>query len=171
MSSVTRFLWSASRSEFGCTLPDPPETVTMRLAWAIQENDEFAGKVVNNGFKIWRKRDYAQSRNTFAPILYGVVGPAQDGSRVDGHFQLNPVMRLFLIVWFLGTTIIAAIFLAGGLLSATPESTAVDALPYTVPALLPLIGWALLSWQQQRGRADEEAIRGWVEQACRERTE
>jgi hypothetical protein len=167
MSSLTRFLWSSSRSEFGCTLPDPPEIVTLRLMLALKQDAEFAGKVVNNGFKIWRKRDYAQSRNTFAPILYGVVTPTEEGSRVDGHFQLNPVMRLFLIVWFLGTTIIAFIFLAGGLLSATPESSAIDALPYTFPALLPLMGWALISWQQNRGRVDEEAIRGWVETVMR----
>jgi hypothetical protein len=167
MSSLSRHLWSSSRSEFGRTFPDPPDTVTLRLILALKQNEEFAGKVVNNGFKIWRKRDYAQSRNTFAPILYGVITPAEEGSRVDGHFQLNPVTRLFLIVWFLGTTIIAIIFLAAGLLSATPESSAFDALPYAFPALLPLMGWALISWQQNRGRGDEEAIREWVETVMR----
>jgi hypothetical protein len=166
MANLTRYLWISSRNAIALTFPDPPEKVVLRLSLALAACDEFMGKVVNHGFKIWRSRRYAQSRNTFAPILYGIVRADGEGSRVDGHFQINPVMRLFLIVWFVGTTVLAVLFLTGGMLRATPESTALEAIPYMIPALLPMFGWGLLLWQQRRGRADEEAIRRWVEETC-----
>jgi hypothetical protein len=167
MANLARYLWSSSPSAVSLTVIDPPEAVIVRLSLALQRNDEFLGKVVNYGFKIWRSRGYAQSRNTFAPILYGVVSADRDGSRIDGHFQINPVMRLFLIVWFVGTTVMAATFLLTAALRATPESTALEALPYLIPALLPTIGWIILRWQQQRGRADEKRIRRWIEEVVR----
>jgi hypothetical protein len=166
MTNLARYLWISSQNAIALTFPDPPEKVVLRLSLALAASDEFMGKVVNHGFKIWRSRRYAQSRNTFAPILYGIVRADGQGSRVDGHFQINPVMRLFLIVWFMGTTVMAAIFLIAGALHATPESTAIDALPYLVPALLPTIGWILLIWQQRKGREDEERIRDWLEEIC-----
>jgi hypothetical protein len=167
MDNLARYLWSSSPNIISLTVSDPPEVVALRISRALEGNDEFLGKVVNHGFKIWRSRSYAQSRNTFAPILYGVVRAEGEGSHIDGHFQINPVMRLFLLVWFLGTTVIAAIFLIAAALRATPESTALDALPFLLPALLPMIGWIILRWQQQRGRADEERIRQWMEEVMR----
>lgn len=164
MANLARYLWSSSPNAIALTLADPPDVVTQRLSRALQTHEEFLGKVVNQGFKIWRNHDYAHNRNTFAPILYGVIRADGDGSRIDGHFQLNPVMRLFLLVWFVGSTVMAVIFLIAAALRATPESTALDALPYLIPALLPLIGWIILRWQQQRGRADEERIRQWLEE-------
>jgi hypothetical protein len=166
MANLARYLWSSSPNAIALTLADPPDAVTQRLSYALQTNEEFLGKVVNHGFKIWRNRDYAQSRNTFAPILYGVVHADGEGSRVDGHFQINPVMRLFLIVWFVGTTVMAAIFLIAAALRATPESTGIDALPYLIPALLPTIGWLILRWQQRKGKEDEIKIQSWLEEIC-----
>ncbi|MBX2998588.1 MAG: hypothetical protein KF893_08775 [Caldilineaceae bacterium] len=167
MADLARFLWSSSPTAVALTFSDPPEIVVQRLSCALQSNDEFLGKVVNYGFKLWRSRRYAQSRNTFAPILYGVVRADGEGSRIEGHFQLNPVMRLFLLVWFGGTAVMAAIFLIGGALRATPESSALDALPYLIPALLPLIGWLILRWQQRKGREDEMKIQSWIEEVVR----
>jgi hypothetical protein len=162
-------LWQSSPNTVELVLADPVETVCASLSAALDASEEFHGKVVNQGFKIWRSRNYAQSRNTFAPILYGVISPYTEGSRIDAHFQLNPVMRLFLIVWFIGTTALALLSLIGGLLRATPESSALDAFPYLLPATLPLIGWAVLRWQQRRGRADEERIKLWVTDVSRQR--
>jgi hypothetical protein len=125
------------------------------------------GKVHNLGFKIWRKRDYAQNKGTFAPMLYGVVVPDGKGSRLVAHFQLNPVMRLFLIVWFGGSAIIALLFLFTAIQQATPESQVIDALPFLIPSILPLLGWLILMVQQRRGREDERKIRSWIEDVVR----
>lgn len=166
MSSLVRLLWTPSRNQIEITSSLAPHRAAQQIEAALQTNKEFLGKVVNQGFKIWRSRDYAQNRNTFAPILYGVVGADGDGSRIDGHFQINPVMRLFLLVWFVGSAVMAAIFLMAATLRATPESTALDALPYLIPALLPLIGWLILRWQQGKGREDEIKIQSWLEEIC-----
>jgi hypothetical protein len=167
MANFVRYLWSSSPTTVSLTVSAPPKAVIVRLSLALQRNHEFLGKVVNHGFKIWRSRGYAQSRNTFAPILYGVVHADGEGSHIEGHFQINPVMRLFLLVWFVGTTVMAAIFLIAGALRATPESTALDALPFLIPALLPMIGWTILRWQQRKGREDEMKIRSWIEEVMR----
>src|SRR5690606_11110227 len=101
---LARYLWTASRNRMVVLLAEPPEIVSGALACALAQSEEFLGKVANNVVKIWRSRRYAYSRNTFAPILYAVILPTSTGSRLAGHFQLNPVMRLLLILWFGGTT-------------------------------------------------------------------
>ncbi len=163
MSSITRLLWRPSPNTVEIQIDAPADRAFVLLSRALATTQEVNGTVVRRGFKIWRSRGYAKNSGTFAPILYGVISPANHGSRIDAHFQLNPVMRLFLIVWFVGTATIAAIFLFNGLQNATPESQAIDALPYLLPALLPLIGWLILIWQQRSGRADEARLRAWLE--------
>ncbi len=167
MNSLTRLLWTPSHNRLVIPSALAPDTALGRLTAALAENGEFLGKVNQRAFKLWRARRYAHSRNTFAPILYGVIVPDEGGSLMIGHFQLNPVMRLFLIVWFVVTSLLALGLIITGFLNATADATARDALPFLLPALLPLLGWLLLRWQQGRGRADERAMRAWVENIVR----
>lgn len=162
MTNLMSTLWRSSSNTIEIVLDHPVDRTCTSLQAALDASEEFHGKVVNRGFKIWRSRDYAQSSNTFAPILYGAIRPCPKGSRIDAYFQLNPVMRLFLTVWFLGTTTLALLSLMSGLWRANPDSSALDALPYLLPAALPFIGWGILHWQQRRGRTDEEQIKAWL---------
>ncbi|MBI1296868.1 hypothetical protein GC175_18090 [bacterium] len=167
MTSLPRLLWRPSRNTFEFSVQQPTARVSARLSRSLSASPEMQGKVHNLGFKIWRKRDYAQNKGTFAPILYGVIVPEGKGSRLVAHFQLNPVMRLFLIVWFGGSAIIALLFLFTAIQQATPESQVIDALPFLIPSILPLLGWLILMVQQRRGREDERMIRSWIEDVVR----
>jgi len=124
--------------------------------------EEFRGRVENNGVKLWRSRDFSTSRGTFAPLFYGVVTEIPTGSQLSGHFQMHPVARLYAGAWIGLSSLLALVFLVTAALRATPESTAADALPILVVALLPLLGLLLVQAQQRKGRADEEAMREWI---------
>ncbi|MEZ4639318.1 MAG: hypothetical protein R2856_30880 [Caldilineaceae bacterium] len=76
------------------------------------------------------------------------------------HFQLNPVMRLFLIVWFGGSSLIALLFLFNAIQQATPQPG--RRRPCPDPSILPLLGWVILVVQQRRGRRmSMEKFDGW----------
>lgn len=165
MASPAQYLWTPSHNQVVIETTQPPSAAADQLRNALASSDEVLGRVVNQGVKLWRSRRYAHSRNTFAPILYAVFQPTASGSRLVGHFQLNPVMRLFLTVWFVGTTLTALAMLWVAWQRATPQSQPGEAIPYLLPALLPLLGWLLLRWQQSRGRQDEVAIQEWVQSA------
>lgn len=167
MSGLVQLLWRPSHNVLELTLQRPAEHISARLSRALSAAPEMQGKVHNRGFKIWLKRNYAQNKGTFAPILYGVIVPEGKGSRLVAHFQLNPVMRLFLIVWFGGSAIIALLFLFTAIQQATPDSQAIDALPFLIPSILPLLGWLILVMQQRKGREDEQKIRSWIEDVVR----
>ena len=167
MNRAARLLWRPSQNTIEMALPQSASQLSTRLSRALSTAPEMQGKVHNRGFKIWLKRDYAQNKGTFAPILYGAIAEEGKGSRIVAHFQLNPVMRLFLIVWFGGSSLIALLFLFNAIQQATPDSQAVDALPYLIPSILPLLGWLILVTQQRRGREDELKIRRWIEGVMR----
>lgn len=167
MRSPAQLLWTPSRSQIEILSTQAPTKAAQQLGLALQESDEFLGKVTGSAFKLWRARRYANSRNTFAPILYGVIVPTEEGSRILGHFQLSPVMRLFLAVWFGGSTLLAVTLLLMSIVRFTPDATAAEALPVLVLAMLPLLGWLILRWQQRKGREDEMKLRNWLDEVVR----
>lgn len=158
--SLPAILWMPSPNRAIFDSPLSPEEALSRLQAGF--DDEFRGKVEGNGVKIWRSRGYAASRGTFAPLLYGVVIPTETGSRLAGHLQMHPMTRLYTAVWIGLSGLLALVFLVAAAQRATPDSTAVDALPVLLVALLPLAGLLLVRVQQAKGRADEEAIRNWI---------
>lgn len=159
-SSLPGLLWRPSPNRVTIDSPLAVDDALARLQAGF--NNEFRGRVENNGVKLWRARDFATSRNTFAPLFYGVVAPIATGSQISGHFQMHPVTRLYTGAWIGLSTLLALVFVVAAALRATPESTATDALPILFVALLPLAGWLLVRFQQGKGRADEEAMRVWM---------
>lgn len=154
-------LWMPSPNRVIVDSPLTADVALSRLQAGF--SDEFRGRVEGNGVKVWRSRGYAASRGTFAPLLYGVITPAESGSRFAGHFQMHPVTRLYTAAWIGLSAVLALVFLIAAAQRATPGATATDALPVLLVALLPLAGLLLVRMQQRRGRADEETIRKWAE--------
>lgn len=161
-----RFLWRPSPNQVDLASSAPPEQVLSQLQNALAASEEFAGRVRGNGVQIVRRRAFARVQGGFSPVFYGAVLAADKeeaaSSRLTGHFQLHPVTRLFMLVWLGLGAVLALVFLVLGLLRATPESTAIDALPFAAPVLIPVLGAIVLLWQQHRGREDEEAVRRWL---------
>jgi len=160
-SRLPGLLWMPSPTRVTVDSALSPKETLARLQTGF--NDEFRGKVEGHGVKVWRSRGYAASRGTFAPLLYGVVTPTATGSRLSGHFQMHPMTRLYTAVWIGLSALLALIFLVAAAQRATPVSTAADALPVLLVALLPLAGLLLVRTQQAKGRRDEETIRKWAE--------
>ena len=158
--SLPALLWTPSRNRATFDSSLSAEATLARLQAGF--SDEFRGRVEGNGVKLWRARDFSTSRGTFAPIFYGVVTPSATGSQLSGHFQMHPMTRLYTAAWIGLSSLLALVFLVAAFQRATPESTAADALPVLLVALLPLAGLLLVRFQQAKGRADEAAVRGWI---------
>ena len=161
--SVFSFLWTPSRRRAILPLEGNVEAAALRLGDTMASSGEVTGRVVGQGVKIERHPSLARQRGAFAPVFYGIIQNEGENSRLVGHFQSHPVGRLYIAAWIVLSTLLALTLLVAGGLRATPESTARDALPFLLPVLLPFLGLGLAHWQRRRGRADEAAIRGWLD--------
>ncbi len=159
-NSLPGLLWTPSRNRATFNSPLAADAALARLQAGF--SDEFRGRVEGNGVKVWRTRNFSASRGTFAPIFYGVVTPSATGSQLSGHFQMHPMTRLYTAAWIGLSGLLALVFLVAAAQHATPDSSAADALPVLLIALLPLAGLLLVRMQQAKGRADEVAVRGWI---------
>lgn len=158
--SLPALLWTPSPNRATFDSPLSADAALARLQASF--SDEFRGKVEGNGVKVWRTRDFSASRGTFAPLFYGVVTPSATGSQLSGHFQMHPMTRLYTAAWIGLSSLLALVFLVAAFQRATTESNPGDALPVLLVALLPLVGLLLVRMQQAKGRADEAALRGWI---------
>lgn len=164
-NSLPALLWIPSPNRATFDSPLSPEAALARLQAGF--GDEFRGRVEGNGVKVWRARDFSASRGTFAPLFYGVVTPSAAGSQLSGHFQMHPMTRLYTAAWIGLSGLLALVFLVAAAQRATPDSTAADALPVLLVALLPLAGLLLVRFQQAKGWADEAAAREWIEKTIK----
>ena len=145
------------------TLDGDADPAAQKLQEALASSGEVTGRVVGRGVKIGRHPSRARQRGAFAPVFYGLIQEDGEGCRLAGHFQLHPVGRLYIGAWIVMTTLLALALLVAGALRATAESSAQDALPIVLPALLPFLGLGFARWQRSRGHADETALRHWLE--------
>ncbi len=160
--SVFSFLWTPSRRRVSLALEGDVDAAARQIGAALASSGEVAGRVAGRGVKIERHPSRAKQRGAFAPVFYGLLQEDGEECRLVGHFQLHPVGRLYIAAWIVMSTLLALSLLVAGALRATADSTAQDALPFTLPALLPFLGLALARWQRRRGQADETAIRDWL---------
>ena len=160
--SVFSFLWTPGRRQVSLPLDGNVDAAAQRLGAALASSGEVAGRVAGRGVKIERHPSQASQRGAFARVFYGMIREDGEKCRLVGHFQLHPVGRLYIAAWIGLSTLLALALLAAGVLRATPESTAQDALPFLLPALLPFLGLGAAYWRRRKGRPDEAAMRRWL---------
>jgi hypothetical protein len=169
MSILSRLLWLPSSTRIVQEIDLPPDVFIQRLSAALEtENSRIAGRVMGHRVQLWRRLAGLERPRAFGPMFVGVVHESAGGSQMTGHFQLPPTTRLFMLVWMSATTLIALAVIIAGLLQQSPDSRAVDALPFILPALLPGVGLAVLKWAERQGRADEAAVGLWLKQVMSE---
>src|SRR5579863_8857441 len=59
-------------------------------------------KIEGSEIKLWKRRYY---RNDFAPYFFGTLSPAERSTRIEGHFDMDRWVRIFMTIW-LGFAII-----------------------------------------------------------------
>ena len=72
----------------------------VKLGWTISGyagSREILGKIRGNSFRLQKRRN---SRNSFAPYLYGQFKAADGGTRVEDEFRLHPFAQIFMALWF-----------------------------------------------------------------------
>ena len=53
-------------------------------------------KLDGNQFVLWKRRYY---RNDFAPCFFGTFSPDGQGSRLEGYFDMNRWVKIFMTIW------------------------------------------------------------------------
>ena len=59
--------------------------------------EPFLGSVEGPGFSL---RARPARANSFAPVFYGTLRQLPNGTRIEGHFGLDPSVRPFMLIWF-----------------------------------------------------------------------
>ncbi len=166
---VPSIFYAPSPRRLSLAFDGPAEEVTGWLQDFLNSSGEVSGRLAGRGVKIVRHSRNAVQRGAFAPVFYGVFQEDGANCRLVGHFQFHPVGRLYIAAWIILGTLLALALLLGGLFGGSPESTARDALPFTLPVILPFLGLGLAHWQRRRGRSDEAVIRNWLDSLAESR--
>lgn len=71
----------------------PRHTLT---TWHSSTTKVFEGKIDKQGFEIQK---IIHNRNSFLPVLYGRIIPADRGSRIEIKLTLNILVGVFSVIW------------------------------------------------------------------------
>jgi len=114
-------------------------------------------KFEGNGFRLWKRRTY---RNDFAPIFFGAASSERQGTRIEGRFDVDPLVKIFMGIW-LGFVIVIG---TGLFISALLGKIQGDA---RVGLIIPpaMVGFGLLMPQFGRfiGRGEEKSLREFLQ--------
>lgn len=66
----------------------------------------FFYRIKGNTFRLEKVNYY---RNSFKPVFYGKLIKENNGTRIEGYFGIHQAVKLFMIFWFLGVTILSLI--------------------------------------------------------------
>lgn len=126
------------------------------LAFELGDADTgrpFRGEVGDAGFRIIRRGVW---RNTFVPVLTGVVRAEGTGAQVDVRLALPGAVIGFIVAW----TAIAVGAAAWLVLSLPPEVAMLPALAILpMPIVGPLIGWLMFNAEARRAM---KLLREWL---------
>ena len=113
---------------------------------------EILAKLSGADFRLQKRRTY---RNSFAPLFYGKLVAAENGTRVEGEFRMHPAARVFMTFWF---GFLATIALAALILTTRGQPAAARFPMLLVTAGLAAFGVALVKFGGRLGRNERVAL-------------
>jgi hypothetical protein len=117
----------------------PGELLALELGGRSADGKEYRGEVTAAGFKLVRR---ALGRNSFVPIVTGVVRASGNGAEVEVTMALPLAVTVFVAAW---TAIAAGVLL--WLIATMPEDAGLAPvlafLPF--PLVAPAVGWLVFS--------------------------
>jgi hypothetical protein len=115
-------------------------------------------KIEGSEIKLWKRRYY---RNDFAPYFFGALSTADRGTRIEGHFDMDRWVRIFMTIWLT----FAIIGGAAALIATVPHPIHGDAwIGVIVPLGLVLFGIFLPKFGRWIGKGEEAFLKEFLEQ-------
>jgi hypothetical protein len=106
-------------------------------------------KFDGNRFKLWKRIYY---RNDFRPYFYGTLVPQERGSRIEGYFDVDRWVKIFMWVWL---TFVIISSIPAFLMSVSHPIRGGDWIGIIVPMGLILFGIFLPQFGRWIGRGQE----------------
>ncbi|MEW6432953.1 MAG: hypothetical protein AB1730_15730 [Myxococcota bacterium] len=158
---------AADKTSFAWTTALTPAQVREALAQRVQPgallsfeigargdaDKPFRGEVGDGTFAIIRR---AMGRNSFVPIVRGVVSAAPAGARVEVSMALPRAVLTFISAW----TLVAFGAVAWLLWALPVEASLTPVLLFTpLPAIGPLVAWLVFNAEVRRATG---MLKGWI---------
>ena len=114
-------------------------------------------KFKGNKFVLWKRRYY---RNDFAPYFFGTLLPDNKGSCLEGHFDMNRWVKMFMRIWIA----FAVVFTIPIFFATLTQSTRGNAwVGFIVPIGLVIFGILLPKFGRWLGRGEEKFMTEFLE--------
>jgi len=114
-------------------------------------------KFEGDRFKLWKRRYY---RNDFSPYFYGSFSPDNQGTRIEGHFDMDRWVKIFMRIW-LGFIAVTALPVAFVSLNHPNRGNAWVGI--AIPLGLLAFGILLPKFGSRLGRNEEKYIREFLQ--------
>jgi hypothetical protein len=75
---------------------DTPRWTVFSLS-GYQGSRPVLGKIEGDRIRLEKRRYY---RNSFAPYFYATLSEQEHGTRIEGHFDSPPLVKVFMRIWF-----------------------------------------------------------------------
>lgn len=129
-------------------------------------NHEFLYKISGDNLELEKVIHY---RNSFKPIFYGKLKEENRETIIEGSFNTQAFVKIFMIVWFGGTVLIGVpLFLAALIKLLNPHS--MEGIFYgdplvgiLVPIFMPIFGIVLIKVGQWLGKKQEKEVIEFIE--------
>jgi len=114
-------------------------------------------KFSGNQFTLWKRRYY---RNDFAPYFFGTLSPENQGTRLEGHFDMNRWVKIFMRIWII-FAIMFTLPVVFAMLSRTIQGNAWAGI--LIPIGLVAFGIFLPKFGRWMGKGEEKLMTEFLE--------
>jgi hypothetical protein len=129
------------------------------------------GKIDGNKIRLQKRRYY---HNSFSPYFYAMVSPDSHGTRIEGHFDCLPFVKIFMRIWLGIVVVVAGITLVLTLkdhLGGRAHLAGEDYTVVLVPQGMVLFGLLLPRFGRWLGRNEESYILDFLQRTLPARME
>jgi len=137
---------------------DPPQFGPFSLS-GYKGSKPVIAKLTGTKIKLWKRRYY---KNSFAPFFFGALVPQGAGTRIEGHFGMDPFVKVFLAFW-LGAVFLGAVAALTARFSQGIPSG--DLAAIVIPFAMILFGLALPRFGQWLGRSEKKDLLEFLQTA------